>query len=151
MIRKIADGKCDRRRQVRSSSHPNIDPKLSKSPLAAMAPTEEAQEKNSRGIPKAPFIVSYTDRQPWREIDGSGVHLPNNSQPSIPRQTAVGRREIHRWVGRRCRERVEKHPGRPRVRSALKPHLIASSSHLPFHPAESTDTWTPTLRRGGGG
>ena len=63
VIRKIADGKCDRRRQVRSSSHPNIDPKLSESPLAAMAPTEEVQEKNSRGIPKAPFIVGSMDDQ----------------------------------------------------------------------------------------
>lgn len=39
-----------------------------KVPLSVMVSTEEVQEVNPRGIPKAPFIVSLTGGQPSRAV-----------------------------------------------------------------------------------
>ena len=70
-----------------------------RSTLSAMDPTGEVQERNSRGIPKAPFIVSFTDGQPWRVINRK--RRLSLEQPPISRHMTVGRREIHWWTGRR--------------------------------------------------
>jgi hypothetical protein len=63
-VGKNAGGESDRRLRVRSSI-----PNSRKSPFSAMASTEEVQEKSPRGIPKAPFIVSFASGRPLRAID----------------------------------------------------------------------------------
>jgi len=52
----------------KNGRHADVDPELSKGLPSAMTPTEDVQEKNPRGIPKAPFIVSFETCQPWRAI-----------------------------------------------------------------------------------